>query len=515
MGTIRIGPIVLMISMMALGLFVVMTILTGTGNVIGTTYRFLWIPALILGCVAPRASIYALAVFAVFLDLPKKLLVTANVLHMDFRDVYFILAIPPVMLLGVVIHYLSGFALRVRPMTRRDTTLMSVAILLVGVTAAMALARSGIGMQALKPLANSSAYYGLIFVLPLALPGVVDVQKFFRFVLILMVPAAFHALGHFFFGLFDFEHDYMHSGFSINLKYLLWGEGIFGPFSAQGPLSTSMSICAAICLSPFLFRGRVPRDYRLFPMVVMVHLFLLFATTAVLSLKRGPLLIIPGVIFGLGVLRSRILTLATYGLVATVLALLVVIGDAISDNLPGWQSALYDLFGSSGAKADLLRVRTFHVRLMEFHMMSEAGNWAPFGADIAQGEDGYRAHVLPVRLILQYGYVPIGAAFAVLIPSLFFLHRRLIRMSKGASYDVFLLRLVASLAFSILGASVLGVLSLAAYPNPFFFGVFLGVAALGLTRERQGREEAALISGRESGQVTILSPGGVREAQPQ
>ena len=141
-----------MISMMALGLFVVMTILTGTGNVIGTTYRFLWIPALILGCVAPRASIYALAVFAVFLDLPKKLLVTANVLHMDFRDVYFILAIPPVMLLGVVIHYLSGFALRVRPMTRRDTTLMSVAILLVGVTAAMALARSGIGMQALLSL---------------------------------------------------------------------------------------------------------------------------------------------------------------------------------------------------------------------------------------------------------------------------------------------------------------------------------------------------------------------------
>ena len=109
-----------MISMMALGLFVVMTILTGTGNVIGASYRFLWIPALLVGCVAPRAAIYLLAVFAVFLDVPKKLLVTANVLHMDFRDVYFILAIPPVMLLGIFIHYLAGFALRVRPMTRRE-----------------------------------------------------------------------------------------------------------------------------------------------------------------------------------------------------------------------------------------------------------------------------------------------------------------------------------------------------------------------------------------------------------
>ena len=76
-----------MISMMALGLFVVMTILTGTGNVIGATYRFAWIPSLVLGCVAPRAAMYVLVIFATFLDVPKKLLVIANVLHMDFRIV--------------------------------------------------------------------------------------------------------------------------------------------------------------------------------------------------------------------------------------------------------------------------------------------------------------------------------------------------------------------------------------------------------------------------------------------
>ncbi|MDP7108108.1 MAG: hypothetical protein QGH41_13565, partial [Roseibacillus sp.] len=93
--------------MMALGLFVVMTILTGTGNVLGATYRFIWIPALLLGCVAPRAAMYVLLIFATFLDIPKKFLVTANVLHMDFRDVYFILAVPPVMLLGMVTHYLA------------------------------------------------------------------------------------------------------------------------------------------------------------------------------------------------------------------------------------------------------------------------------------------------------------------------------------------------------------------------------------------------------------------------
>ncbi len=511
MGTIRIGPIVLMISMMGLGLFVVMTILTGTGNVIGSTYRFIWIPALLLGCVAPRVSMYVLVIFATFLDVPKKLLVIANVLHMDFRDVYFILAVPPVMLFGMVVHYLACFALRVRPMTKRDTTLFVIAGGLVAITAATALIRSGIGMQALKPLANTSAYYGLIFVLPLALPGVVDVQKFFRFVLIMMVPAAFHALWHFFFGLFEFEHQYMESGFSINLKYLLWGEGIFGPFSAQGPLATSMAICAVICLSPLLYRGKVPREYRIFPTFAMLLLFALFAATAVLSLKRGPLLVIPGVMFGLVVLRSGLLTMAAYGIVTTVLVLLVVIGEDISYNLATWQSALYDFFGSSGAKADLLRVNTFHVRLMDFHMLSDLSNWTPFGAEIA--DHGYRAHALPVHFILEYGYVPIGIALAILLPCVFFLHRRLLRMSKGKSFDVFLLRLMAALAFSFVGASGIGVLSVEAYPNPFFFGVFLGVAAAGLTRERQSREEMALIVEPESKEPPVLGTGGVRQAR--
>ena len=510
MGTIRIGPIVLMISMMALGLFVVMTILTGTGNVLGATYRFIWIPALILGCVAPRAAMYVLLIFATFLDIPKKFLVTANVLHMDFRDVYFILAVPPVMLLGMVTHYLACFALRVRQMTRRNTILFVIATLLVTTTAMIALVKGGFGMQALKPLANTSAYYGLIFVLPLALPGVVDVQKFFRFALIIMIPAALHALWHFWFGLFDFEHQYMESGFSINLKYLLWGEGIFGPFSAQGPLSTSMAICASICLSPLFFRGQVPREYRIFPTVIMLLLFVLFATTAILSLKRGPLLIIPGVMFGLVVLRSGLLTIATYGVATTIIVVLVVSGEDIAYELAAWQNWLYDLFGTSGAKEDLLRVRTFHVRLMDFNMLADGNNWTPFGAEIAQGEGGYRAHALLVRLIMQNGYVPVGTIFAILVPSVFFLHRRLIRMSKGKSFDVFLLRLVASLAFSVLGASILGVLSLEAYPNPFFFGVFLGVMAAGLTRERQSREEIAIIAEPEAEEPPVL--GGVRQA---
>ena len=306
MGTVRLGPIVTVIGMMLLGLVFVVTILTGPGNVLGATYRFLWIPALLMGCMTPRLAMYVLVVMAIYLDVPKKFLVVGDV--MDFRDVYFILALPPVMLAGIVLQYVASFSLRIRVFSRRAAVLLSTAVALVAATALFSIMKYGANPVVLKALANTSAYYGMIFVVPLVLPRLVDIQKYQRFILVMMVPAAVHAILHFFYGLADFETDYMRSGFSQNYSYVLWGEGIFGPFSAQGPLSASMAMCAALCLTPFLFRSRMSKGLRLMHPAVSIVLFVLFATTAVLSLKRGPLLLIPGAFVGFFILRSRILT---------------------------------------------------------------------------------------------------------------------------------------------------------------------------------------------------------------
>ena len=154
MGHVRIGPIVLMISMMGMGLFVVVTILTGTGNVLGATYRFAWVPALFIGCVAPRASIYVLVLLAAYLDLFKKGLVVGGM--MDFRDVFFVLAIPPIMLGGMVIHYIASFCLRIRPMTKRDSVLLSIATGLVLATSLLPLAKLAPKLPALQPLTNTA-----------------------------------------------------------------------------------------------------------------------------------------------------------------------------------------------------------------------------------------------------------------------------------------------------------------------------------------------------------------------
>ena len=506
MGTVRLGPIVTVIGMMLLGLVFVVTILTGPGNVLGATYRFLWIPALLMGCMTPRLAMYVLVVMAIYLDVPKKFLVVGDV--MDFRDVYFILALPPVMLAGIVLQYVASFSLRIRVFSRRAAVLFSAAVALVAATALFSIMKYGANPVVLKALANTSAYYGMIFVVPLVLPRLVDIQKYQRFIVVMMVPAAVHAILHFFYGLADFETDYMRSGFSQNYSYVLWGEGIFGPFSAQGPLSASMAMCAALCLTPFLFRSRMSKGLRLMHPAVSIVLFVLFATTAVLSLKRGPLLLIPGAFVGFFILRSRILTLGAYGGAGALVFILIFLGEELAGKLEAWQTAIYELFGAGGTKFHVFQIRTFYSRLNDFSLLADLSNWAPFGAEIAQGDGGYRAHSYVSRFVLEYGYVPVLIGFLIFVPVIFYLHRHLIRMSKGQSFEVFQLRIAAALSFSYLGAAMMGVLSMDAYPNPFFFAFFLGVLASGLTRSLQSDYE--LPAGEEAEEALVPEQDGYR-----
>ena len=104
--------------------------------------------------------------------------------------------------------------------------------------------------------------------------------------------------------------------------------------------------------------------------------------------------------------------------------------------------------------------------------------------------------------------MPVLIGFLIFVPLIFYLHRHLIRMSKGQSFEVFQLRIAAALSFSYLGAAMMGVLSMDAYPNPFFFAFFLGVLASGLTRSLQSDYE--LPAGDEAEEVLVPEQDGYR-----
>ena len=62
----------------------------------------------------------------------------------------------------------------------------------------------------------------------------------------------------------------------------------------------------------------------------------------------------------------------------------------------------------------------------------DAENWQPFGVEWYQEADalGHGVHSLVVKMLLRYGWVPLGFAFLAMVPLAGFLHLRLVRRSR-------------------------------------------------------------------------------------
>jgi hypothetical protein len=464
-------------------MWVIASVLSGSGNVIGTTYKYALPAAFFIGLLAPKVSLYLMVIMAGYLDVFKKMMVAGG--DMYFTDVFFILGMPCVMLVGICTQVVVGWLTRKNPLTKEVAVLFIISLILVIVTAVTMIAQSGMKIEVLKGLANTSAYCALIFTLPTLLKTPEDIRAFLRFSVFIMIPAAFHALGHYFIGPFEFEDIYMLSGFSTSLVYWLDGEGIFGPFSSQGPLATVMTLCATLCAVAFIQGKEIEKEHRIFTKKVATILFILFITTAVLSLKRGPLLILPLFILGVITLRSLTLTIVAYSASLILLVSITVYSQTLADSLEGWQSDLNILVGSNLADSGIFRIRTFTTRFLDFNLLTESKNWQPFGAAFAQGEQAYYIHVLPVKLLMKYGYVPMSILITCVVPVFFFLHRRLLRRCCEKTVDSNLVLMMTSLTFSMILGTGLGLVVIPAYPNPFFLGCFAAVAISGVIRKRQ------------------------------
>lgn len=471
------------ILLILLGLWFVANLLSGQGNLLGDTYTYALPAVFFIGCISPKKALYIMVIMAGYLDVLKKMMVAGG--NMYFSDVFFVLGMPATILLGICINVFVGWLSGNYLFTRKDIVLFTISFVLVIFTAVISLFQSGLNIAALKDLANTSAYCGLIFTLPVLLKTPEDIRRFLRFSVLIMIPAAIHAYWHYFMGPFEFEDEYMLSGFSSSLVYWLEGEGIFGPFAAQGPLATVMTLCASLAMVAFLHDKGVDKHSRIFSKKIAMILIMFFLMAGVISLKRGPLLIFPLLIFGVIILRSRLLTIITYITAVTLLILITVYSVTLADNLVGWQTSINALVGDDLADTGIFRVRTFHTRFLDFAFLLESQNWQPFGVDWADGEGAYYIHSLPVKMLMKYGYIPVTTVIILIFPFMWFLHNNLLRRCKEKSLESNLLLVGASLVFSMVIGAGLGLVVLNSYPTPFFLGLFAAISLAGIcTRSR-------------------------------
>lgn len=475
MNSRGIAGIVIVVVGLLIALYIIVSVLSGFGNVIGATYKYFLPTAFVLGAVAPKASMYLLILCGGYIDFFKKLMGIEESLF--FTDVFFILGVPPVLLLGMCCGVGAAVAQGKVSLDRRLLTLLALSVTVVGVTSVAALIRTGANLGTLKELANSAAYFGLIFALPALFPRTEDVFRLLRFFVYAMIPAAFHGLYHSQFGLLDFEETYMLSGLSMNTDYIFSGEGIFGPFASQGALSGTLTIAATVCAFAFLAPKELLRRVKFPPRWAATMLMILFLAAAILSLKRFPVAVFPFTIIGYFLIRSKFGTVLAYaGLMFSAITL-VAMSEHIAARLPVWQQTVDQVVkrDSYDPSAKMFRIRTLNTRMEDFAILKNPENWQPFGAYwFKNADDAMEVHSLVVKTLLRYGWVPLLFGSLILIPVAGFLHWRLVQKPRDLQQRVFIY--MTSLAVSIFLTAALGAAFIGAFPIPLFFGMAIAMA---------------------------------------
>lgn len=453
-----------------IGLYIVLQILTSGGNALGSLYRYLLPAAFIFGFMAPRASVFVLVLCAIYIDMGKKFLVAGENLY--FIDLFFVLGIPPVMLLGACTSRALAMFFDSSVTSRRLFPYFVATILVIFGIGAVVIVLSGLNLGVLKLLANSAAYFGLIFLWPSVFQDATEQIKVVRLTLFAMIPAASYGLYHFFFGLNDFEWVYMASGFSRTASYAYDGEGVFGTFASQGALSAIMIMSCCLCLSAFMLKQKGGKPY--FNRGIAILFFLLFLTTAILSLKRGPLLILPLFLAVNFFLRTPVRVIIAYVAMISVVLSLVFFGDPIADKLPDLQVKLNKALSVEGeAATKMTKIRTLNVRFREFASLGQAENWSAFGV-LSREESKTVIHSKIVSSIFKLGFVPVGVLLLGSSIIAFFLHRWLFRcVRQGRREILFFLSLSAAMVLP----SLFGFGSPTTYPIPFFVGLFVAITA--------------------------------------
>ncbi|MGJ8676107.1 MAG: hypothetical protein ACSHX0_01175 [Akkermansiaceae bacterium] len=450
-------------------LYVIMQVMLSPGNVLGSLYKYFLPISFILGLLLPRFSVYLLIILAIYIDLAKKFMVIGGDLY--FADLFFILGIPPVLLLGACISRSLSFLFN-RDRANKDVfSAFVVTILLVVISSAGVIATFGVSMGVLKILANTSAYFGLIFLISAAFDTKEDVHKLIKFLLLLMAPAACYGLYHYFVGLNDFEWVYLESGFSTTAFYAEQGEGVFGTFSSQGALSAVMITSACLCLSAFMLskENNILKNNKILAFLG----FVLFFATAVLSLKRGPILTLPFFLMAFYFLKTPRRVFVAYIFIISTIISLVIFGIPLAENLADIQIVINKTLGVKGETAEFLtRVRTLNVRLLEFGSLGNIENWTAFG--IMQGEEAsVVVHSKLVSSVYKLGYVPLVILCVILMFILKRLHKWLNDCVMRGHDDVLFF---ASLSIGALLPSLFGFGNFNTFPVLLLICIYLAVS---------------------------------------
>jgi len=430
-------------------------------NLIGSTFKYLMIFGFLMGVVFPRIGMGMFIFECFYLDFFKRLLTLSG--NFSGLDLYFVLGVAPLTLLGVCVHLMLGWLAGARNFSWADWIRLVIAAALCAVIFLAAWTTGG--GRSLGEAVNGAAYASLLWVIPLLHPDRESLLKYIRLFLLAGIPMALYGIIQAFYGFSEVEIRYIQTGATILSKtYYAMGEEALRAFGTLNHHSTFGAVTGVLFLLALLYVQAEKR--RGLPVVIFwLMIALVFLTANVVSENRSTYLIPVAGIIGMVLFRHPLTTAVLYVAGFSGLLGLVLRYEWFANNLVSWnQTFLGSYFGQHFGT-----LGTFIDRLRSFATLHNPDAWTPFGLKRVGSmtfEGGLFAHDAFTLALLTVGYVPLAGILLILLGFVVYIHRRINRITDRDLKSQLCTLMAAFVA--LLGAGVLYGQLLQVFPTNVF-----------------------------------------------
>jgi hypothetical protein len=462
------------------GLYVVFDVVTEKASSIGTLYTYLSATCFVLAILKPRTMFFVAVFFTCYIDLLKRLMVIGG-LPTEIELAFF-QAIPMLIILGVSLSQVIPIFLGRR--LSAESTLWLVLSGVLCVIFVLSGGSTGSLLRKAGQAANMGLYSLFLFVSPLLLKNVEDRLKYLRFSFYCFVPVALYMFKHYFYGLADFEYDYLMTGLSQEIR-IFTDDGdarrYFSTLNSAATVSTMLSIMALFGFINFQDRFSLAHRSTRF---LNIFISFLFLAAASLTLART------GWVCGLVSLTaywffgSKFRIAIGYILAAVCLFILLSTAEYILIHrlLDDWQANISRFFGFSGSSVNAQRalvLGTMYDRISGWRYLATQPFGFPligtaFGGKVTvKMVDGYMlSHDLLVGYLCRLGWIPmffLGISGAFLLAKF---HKFQFSVNKN-SLEFKLVRYCLASLCGILTGGLANGAQLFNFPQNFYFWLWL------------------------------------------
>lgn len=506
-----------------IGIWLVADVLISPTSSLGRLYLYVTIAVAVYAIIRPRYGLYIVLPLTCYIDLFKRMMVIPG--NPTEFDVAAIMAMPSAVICGSVVGVVMAAAFGRIKVGRAGTVAFLVALVMMGFS--FYGGGSNSGMRGFGQALNQGVYALLFFLVPVVLDTQEKRRAYLQWTLAAFIPVAFYMIKHYFWGLANFEMDYLETYLSQEWRILYEDGGksprYFSTMNGAATVSTMLSIMILYCLVPISKEGgKVGPATRL----VRGAVALLFAFAAALTISRtgwvcGMVAIGAYVLFG-GWTR----TMMFYAMGIGCFVLAVLSADYIITHrlLDDWQKFLADMalaIFDSPQMARAIVLGTMYDRLAGWsNLINHPEIFGLFGNhDLEKIKIGNSnlalGHDLVVIWLLKLGWIPMTLIAGLLGWFMFRLHKFQFGLNRH-SLDFRLVRICLASATGMLAGGMANGAQLLNFPQNFYFYLWLSVAlATYLSHLQQRREARKLLAGQEEARAFTGPRRGIRSPASQ